>query len=83
MKKRKVLQRLNLNKKTIANLDRVLISRAKGGTDIRTFTEPAWLACDIPACLTQQFQTCDCPDPDTTGEPYCQLCNETDPISCL
>jgi hypothetical protein len=83
MKKKNVSHKLVLNKKTVANLDETLLRRAKAGNDYQTFTQPEWLTCDLPNCLTLQYDTCGCPDPpDPTGEIYCHLCYETDPLSC-
>ena len=84
MKKKNLLKKLTLNKNDIARLDFQRLFGVRGGTD--TFTEPQWMTCDLPACLTQQYNTCGCPNtatcPPVTGKPYCQLCPETDPLSC-
>jgi hypothetical protein len=80
MKTKKVLKKLMLNKNTIAQLGNLNLYRVKGG--IATFTQPEWFTCDLPVCLTLPEicgNTNGCPN--TSGEPYCHLCDETDPIS--
>ncbi|MCP4215750.1 MAG: hypothetical protein GY765_13940 [bacterium] len=83
MKTKKISGKLIINKKTVANLGEQL-NNIKGGA-VRTFTQAAFFTCDLPNCLTQQYETCGvvCPDPPWSGQVFCQLCDKTDPVSCV